>query len=57
VSAWSRVIIGSHLDVQTTVLKERYADQLQFGLLTYARFSVRLSHPEGMVRSYGALTS
>ena len=56
-SAWSRVIIGSHLDVQTTVLKERYADQLQFGLLTYARFSVRLSHPEVMVRSYGALTS
>lgn len=54
---WSRVLIGMHLGMQTTVLRERYADQLQFGLLTYMRFSVRLSHPEGMVRSYGALTS
>ena len=54
---WSRVLIGMHLGMQTTVLRERYADQLQFGLLTYMRFSVRLSHPEGMVRSYGVLTS
>jgi hypothetical protein len=35
---WSRVIIGMHLGVQTAVLRERYADQLQFGLLTYMRF-------------------
>jgi HK97 family phage major capsid protein len=54
---WSRVLIGMHLGMQTAVLKERYADQLQVGLLTYMRFSVRLSHPEGMVRSYGALTT
>jgi HK97 family phage major capsid protein len=54
---WSRVIIGMHLGMQTAVLKERYADQLQVGLLTYMRFSVRLSHPEGFVRSTGALTT
>jgi HK97 family phage major capsid protein len=42
---WSRVLIGVHLGMQTAVLKERYADQLQVGLLTYMRFSVRLSHP------------
>jgi HK97 family phage major capsid protein len=54
---WSRVIIGMHLGMQTAVLRERYADQLQVGLLTYMRFSVRLSHPEGFVRSYGALTT
>jgi hypothetical protein len=54
---WSRVIIGVHLGMQTAVLKERYADQLQVGLLTYMRFSVRLSHPEGFVRSTGALTT
>jgi HK97 family phage major capsid protein len=54
---WSRVIIGVHLGMQTAVLKERYADQLQVGLLTYMRFSIRLSHPEGMVRSTGALTT
>lgn len=54
---WSRVLIGVHLGMQTAVLKERYADQLQVGLLTYMRFSVRLSHPEGFVRSTGALTT
>jgi HK97 family phage major capsid protein len=54
---WSRVIIGMHLGMQTAVLKERYADQLQVGLLTYMRFSIRLSHPEGFVRSTGALTT
>lgn len=54
---WSRVYIGMHLDMQTIVLKERYADQLEFGLLTYMRFCVVLTHPEGMVRSYGALTT
>jgi HK97 family phage major capsid protein len=54
---WSRVMIGMHLGMQTAVLKERYADQLQVGLLTYMRFSIRLSHPEGFVRSTGALTT
>jgi HK97 family phage major capsid protein len=54
---WSRVLIGMHLGMQTAVLQERYADQLQVGLLTYMRFSVRLSHPEGFVRSTGALTT
>ena len=52
---WSRVLIGIHLDMQTQILRERYADQLQIGLLTYMRFSVRLSHPEAFVRSYGAI--
>jgi HK97 family phage major capsid protein len=54
---WSRVLIGVHLGMQTAILRERYADQLQVGLLTYMRFSVRLSHPEGFVRSTGALTT
>jgi Phage capsid family len=54
---WSRVMIGMHLGMQTAILKERYADQLQVGLLTYMRFCVRLSHPEAFVRSYGALTT
>lgn len=54
---WSRVVIGMHLDMQTIVLKERYADQLEFGLLTFMRFCVVLTHPEGMVRSTGALTT
>ena len=50
---FSRVIWGVRMDMQTTVLKERYMDQLQFGLLTYLRASLRTSHPEAMVRSYG----
>jgi HK97 family phage major capsid protein len=54
---WSRVYIGMHLGMQTAVLKERYADSLQVGLLTYTRFCVRLTHPEAFVRSYGALTT
>ena len=54
---WSRVYIGMHLGMQTAILKERYADQLQVGLLTYMRFCVRLTHPEAFVRSTGALTT
>jgi HK97 family phage major capsid protein len=54
---WSRVMVGVHLGMQTAILRERYADQLQVGLLTYMRFSIRLSHPEGFVRSTGALTT
>jgi HK97 family phage major capsid protein len=54
---WSRMIIGMHVDLQTTVLTERFADQLQIGLLTYMRYSIRTSHPEAFCRDYGIITT
>jgi HK97 family phage major capsid protein len=54
---WSRIVIGMHLDMTTTVLNERYADQLQIGLLTAMRFSIRATHPETFVRDSGIITT
>ena len=54
---WSRMVIGMHLDMTTTVLNERYADQLQVGLLTAMRFSIRATHPETFVRDSGIITT
>jgi hypothetical protein len=54
---WSRIVIGLHLDMFTNVLRERYADQLQIGLLTGMRFSIRAMHPETFVRDYGIITT
>jgi HK97 family phage major capsid protein len=51
---FSRVVIGMRLDMMTSVLKERYIDQKQYGLFSAVRFSVRWTHPEAFVRSYGA---
>jgi len=45
------------MDMVTTVLTERYMNQLQYGLFTALRASIRTSHPKSFVRSYGALTT
>jgi HK97 family phage major capsid protein len=54
---FTRVIIGVRLDMTTAVLKERYIDQKQYGLFSAMRFSIRWTHPEAFVRSYGASAS
>jgi HK97 family phage major capsid protein len=54
---FDRVVIGVRMDMPTAVLKERYMDQKQYGLFSAMRFSVRWTHPETFVRSYGASAS
>jgi HK97 family phage major capsid protein len=49
VADWSQVLVGMRTDIRVglQVLKERYADNLQVGLLGYLRADVQIAHPEG----------
>lgn len=46
---WSECLVGIRTDLRfrTRVLKERFADNLQIGLLAYLRADVQLAHGEG----------
>ncbi len=46
VGDWSRMIMGIRVDLTIDVLKERYAEFVQIGFLSYFRFSIRTSHAE-----------
>jgi len=53
---WSEYcIVGVHLDLQTTVLKERYVDSGQVGLFSFCRYSIRFAHPETFSRTIGII--
>lgn len=54
---WRNVIMGSHLELTSTRLSERYVDYGQVGLFSLMRFSIRTAHPETFVRSGGLVTS
>jgi len=54
---FSRCIIGLRVDLDVTVLNERYADLGQIGLWSYARFSIRYAHPETFYRLTGIITT
>jgi HK97 family phage major capsid protein len=54
---WARMIVGMRVDLQVTVLRERYADIGQIGLWSYIRFSVRTTHPELFYRLTGMIYS
>jgi HK97 family phage major capsid protein len=45
---WSTVLVGmrTQIRVGVRVLRERYADNLQIGLLSYLRADVAMAHPE-----------
>ncbi len=51
VCRWAEVLVGMRTDIRVglQVLKERYADNLQIGLLGYLRADVAVAHPEGCV--------
>jgi HK97 family phage major capsid protein len=52
---WSTVIVGVRpsLQIRFRVLEERYADNLQVGLLAWLRGDVVLAHPEHMTKLVG----
>lgn len=52
---WSQLLIGVRSSIRFQVLTERYADNLQIGLLAHLRADVALAHPEGFVVTTGVL--
>lgn len=50
VGDFSRITIGWRTQLDVQILKERYADQGCYGILSYARWSIRALHPESFVR-------
>jgi HK97 family phage major capsid protein len=57
VGDFSNVVLGMRVELQVDVLKERYADQGQIGLVSYLRFCPRVVHPETFVRVTDIATS
>jgi HK97 family phage major capsid protein len=54
---WHRMIMGQRINLQVDVLRERYADMAQIGLVSYMRFSIRTTHPEAFVKYGGFITT
>jgi HK97 family phage major capsid protein len=54
---FSKLMIGIRSDVRVEVLKERYADNLQYGFLIHARYDVVASHPNAFCRITGVQLS
>jgi HK97 family phage major capsid protein len=54
---WPFMMLGTHLSLQTTVLKERLIDLGQVGLFAFARYSIRTAHPETFYRTVGWITT
>lgn len=50
VGDFSRIHLGMRIELQVDVLRERYADSGQIGLVSYMRFCPRVAHPETFVR-------
>jgi HK97 family phage major capsid protein len=47
---WSQLMYGIRSQVRVEVLRERYADNLQYGFLAYLRADVALAHPAAFGR-------
>ena len=50
---FSQLVIGLRSDVRIEVLKERYADTLQYGFLCHARYDVVAVQPQALCRITG----
>ncbi|MEK8093338.1 phage major capsid protein [Methylocystis sp. IM3] len=50
---FSQLLIGMRTQLQIQVLRERFADNLQLGLLAYLRADVVLTHPESFTKIVG----
>ena len=57
VGDFRNVILGVRVELDVQVLKERYADQGQIGLVSYLRLCPRAVHPETFVRITDIATS
>lgn len=50
---FTKMLVGMRTQLVIEVLRERYADALQYGLLCYLRADMVLEHPESFVRIVG----
>ncbi len=50
---FSKLMIGLRSGIRVEVLKERYADNMQYGFLIHARYDVVASHPNAFCRITG----
>lgn len=50
---FSQLMIGLRSEVRIDVLKERYADNHQYGFVCHARYDVAAAHPEAFLRITG----
>jgi HK97 family phage major capsid protein len=54
---WSDMVIGIRSNLRIELLRERYADNLQFGLLCFLRADVAITRPESFCRVKGILAT
>jgi len=52
---FSQLYVGIRTQMRIEVLKERYADYLQYGLLCYMRADVQLAHPASFAKLIGII--
>lgn len=50
---FSQLMIGLRSDIRIDLLKERYADNHQYGFICHARYDVAAAHPEAFLRITG----
>lgn len=50
---FSQLMIGLRSEIRIDVLKERYADNHQYGFVCHARYDVAAAHPEAFLRITG----
>jgi HK97 family phage major capsid protein len=55
VGDFSQLMIAFRSELRVEILKERYAEYLQYGFLGYLRADINVTHPEAFVRVLGIL--
>ncbi len=54
---WSFMLAGTHLDLNTRTLTERYVDAGQLGIFSFYRGSIRTGHAEAFYRTSSIVTA
>jgi HK97 family phage major capsid protein len=50
------MMVGIRSDLRVEILRERYAENLQYGIAAHARYDVQHEHPESFVKIINATT-
>jgi HK97 family phage major capsid protein len=50
VGSYRDMMVGIRSDLRVEILRERYAENLQYGIVAYARYDVQHEHPESFVK-------
>jgi HK97 family phage major capsid protein len=55
VGDFSQLMVAFRSELRVEILKERYAEYLQYGFLGYLRADINVTHPEGFAMVIGIL--